>query len=309
MSFVLKLDLPSRATALRMANRIASDEQVANVEGVTRLLEVAPEASTVLRVATRAGRLAHDPAGGVRAAEGLVRALRGGTMPVATNVLLDLDLFECDVSIEQIVASMAQGQATDVSLLLSGPPGTGKTAFAHHLARALDRPLLVKRASDLLSKWVGETEAQIAEAFDEARRRDGVLLFDEVDSLLFDRTTARNSWEVSQVNELLSWLDKHPLPVIAATNHPGKLDPATLRRFVFKLSLEPLGRARAARAFERFFGQAAPATLASMTNLTPGDFAVVARQLRHAPTESPEQLVERLSVESQAKPERGRIGF
>ena len=75
--------------------------------------------------------------------------------------------------------------------------------------RLLDRPLIVKRASDLLSKWVGETEAQIAAAFAEARRREGVLLFDEVDSLLFDRATARTSWEVGQVNELLTWLDRY----------------------------------------------------------------------------------------------------
>ncbi|WP_239511866.1 ATP-binding protein, partial [Klebsiella pneumoniae] len=91
-------------------------------------------------------------------------------------------------------------------------------------------------------------------------------------------TTAQASWEVGQVNELLTWLDRHPLPVVAATNHPGKLDPATLRRFVFKLALRPLGAERAAKAFARFFGMDAPAGL---DGLTPGDFAVVARQLRH----------------------------
>jgi SpoVK/Ycf46/Vps4 family AAA+-type ATPase len=78
------------------------------------------------------------------------------------------------------------------------------------------------------------------------------LLFDEVDSLLFDRATARTSWEVGQVNELLTWLDRHPLPVIAATNHGHKLDPAALRRFVFKLELQPLGQELMRRAFERF---------------------------------------------------------
>ena len=67
-----------------------------------------------------------------------------------------------------------------------------------------------------------------------------MLLFDEVDSLLFDRADATRSWEVAQVNELLTWLDGHSLPVFAATNHPGRLDPAALRRFVFKLSLGPL---------------------------------------------------------------------
>jgi SpoVK/Ycf46/Vps4 family AAA+-type ATPase len=74
----------------------------------------------------------------------------------------------------------------------------------------VDRPLVVKRASDLLSRWVGGTEAAIADTFSEARERGHVLLFDEVDSLLFDRTTASNSWEAGQVNEILTWLDRHP---------------------------------------------------------------------------------------------------
>jgi transitional endoplasmic reticulum ATPase len=51
------------------------------------------------------------------------------------------------------------------SLLLSGPPGTGNTALAHHIAQAIDRRLTVIRASDLLSRWIGGTEQAIAEAF------------------------------------------------------------------------------------------------------------------------------------------------
>jgi transitional endoplasmic reticulum ATPase len=308
MSFVLKLDLPSRRAAQAMLERVAADERVTPGAQFGTLLDAAPETATVLRVAARAGRLAGEADGGTRAAEALVRALRGGTMPPPGTPAFDLDLFETDLAVDGLIAGMAE--AADVSLLLTGPPGTGKTAFAHHLARAVDRPLLVKRASDLLSKWVGETEAQIADAFAEARRREAVLLLDEADSLLFDRTTARTSWEVGQVNELLTWLDRHPLPVIAATNHEHRLDPATLRRFVFKVRLAPLGRKRAALAFERFFGISAPAALAGVGGLTPGDFAVVARQLRFAPARGAEDLVGRLRLEAAAKPATSaKIGF
>lgn len=310
MSFVLRLGFPSRRTGLRMLERVAADERVTPGARFDALLDTAPEAATVLRVSARAGRLAGEADGGVRSAEALVRALRGRELPVPPLDALDLDLFESDMPLRPLFARMAAMDAPDFSLLLTGPPGTGKTAAAHHLARALDRPLIVKRASDLLSKWVGETEARIAEAFAEAHQRGGVLLFDEADSLLFDRTTARASWEAGQVNEMLTWLDRHPLPVIAATNHPHRLDPATLRRFVFKLRLRPLGAAAAARAFARFFGTEAPATLAGLRNLTPGDFAVVARQLRHAPAADAEEIVERLSFEAAAKPEGAMpIGF
>jgi SpoVK/Ycf46/Vps4 family AAA+-type ATPase len=310
MSFVLELGLPSRRTGLRMLEQVAADERIEPGAGYGALLDAAPETATVLRVAARAGRLAGEADGGVRSAEALVRALRGRDLQVDGPETLDLSLFETDIPLEPLFTRFAAMDAPDFSLLLTGPPGTGKTAVAHHLARALDRPLVVKRASDLLSKWVGETEAQIAAAFAEARRRGGVLLFDEADSLLFDRTTARSSWEVGQVNEMLTWLDRHPLPVIAATNHPDKLDPATLRRFMFKLRLRPLGPEASARAFEQFFGMRAPAWLGALRNLTPGDFAVVARQLRYRPTAEPAEIVERLTLEAAAKPERGApIGF
>jgi SpoVK/Ycf46/Vps4 family AAA+-type ATPase len=107
---------------------------------------------------------------------------------------------------------------------------------------------------------------------------------------------------------MLTWLDRHPLPVIAATNHTHRLDAAALRRFVFKIDLAPLGRTRAALAFERFFGLPPPASLVNLMNLTPGDFAAVRRQLRNAPALSAGDLVERLSREAAWRPGRGKLG-
>ena len=314
MSFILKLDLAPRRAAHRILDRIVQDEGGQPGPAITRLIDAVPQTSSVLRVAVRAARLAGEADCGARAATSLVRALRGGELPPDDPGIVDFALYEADRPLEALfdsIRDLAQNRgALDVSLLLTGPPGTGKTALAHHLARLLDRPLLVRRASDLLSKWVGETEKKIAEAFEEARRQEGVLLFDEADSLLFDRTKARTSWEVGQVNEMLTWLDRHPLPVVAATNHLGQLDPATLRRFVFKLDLRPLGPERVKRAFEHFFGVEPPAGLADLRNLTPGDFAVVARQLRHAPAKDAQGVLERLRDESRVKPEVGaKIGF
>lgn len=87
-------------------------------------------------------------------------------------------------------------------------PGTGKTALAQWLAQRLERPLMVQRASDLLSKWVGQAK-KTSHPLSEAAQRDGaVLLIGEVDSFLRDRHGAR-AWEVTQVNEMLTQMERH----------------------------------------------------------------------------------------------------
>ncbi|GAA0297321.1 hypothetical protein GCM10009087_03870 [Sphingomonas oligophenolica] len=313
MSFVLKLDHPRGAERDRVLARMASIEGCAVGEALAGLARQAPETPSVARAAMRAARIAGAEAGDdARVARALVGGLRGAPVrPAEAAARIDLSLFESDPPVAGLVERLTRpGAPPGFSVLLAGPPGTGKTQLAAEVAERLGRPLATRRASDLLSAWVGETEANIAAAFRDAAADGSVLFFDEADSLLFDRQTARASWEVTQVNELLTWLDRHPLPVFAATNDQRRLDPAALRRFTFKLALQPLSAATAARAFERFFACAAPAGLARLNALTPGDFAVVARQVRVTGPLSAEALLGRLEAELAVKPGgMATIGF
>lgn len=182
------------------------------------------------------------------------------------------------------------GRCGSARLLLHGEPGTGKTAFAHALAHMLDRPLLEKRASDLLSPWVGETEQRIHAAFEAALDDGAVLFIDEVDGLLASRDQAVRNWEVSQVNELLEQLSDFAGVVVLATNRLDALDGAVLRRMDAKIRFEVLRPVQLRSSFAWLCEQiqVPPSALqlgaaTQLTGLTPGDFACVRRRLAFAP--------------------------
>lgn len=206
-------------------------------------------------------------------------------------------------------------------LCLYGPPGTGKTEFGHYLARKLDKPLLVKRSSDLLGPYVGETEANIAKMFQEASYEEAVLLLDEADSFLRDRKEARRSWEVTQVNELLTQMERYEGVFICSTNLMDSLDAASLRRFDLKIKFDFLKARQAWDLFSSIFKTEEKELtrkkhwqdeLAKFRSLTPGDFTTVVRKSRISTTElNPENLLKGLAKEVDFKKSgtERRIGF
>ena len=131
--------------------------------------------------------------------------------------------------------------------------GEGKTEFVKNLGKTLDRKVLVVKGSDLLSKWVGESEQNIAKAFHRAEAEHAILFFDEVDGLVQSRERAHASWEVTQVNELLRHMENFDGVMIAATNFRKNLDPAIMRRFTFKLEFDYLDDAGKRIFFEKIF--------------------------------------------------------
>lgn len=174
----------------------------------------------------------------------------------------DPSLVNCQENVPHLIERLTQPTATrNWSLYLYGLSVTGKSQFARYLADRLGMEVMHQRASDLLSMYVGESEKQIAAAFATARTQRLMLVIDEADSLLSDRRHAMRSWEVTQVNEMLTWMESHPLPFVCTTNLVDQLDPASLRRFTFKLRFDPLSRAQAMCAFEHFFGIQSPSLL------------------------------------------------
>ena len=207
------------------------------------------------------------------------------------------------------------------SLCFYGPPGTGKTALAEHIASALEQPLLIKQASDLMSKYVGETEQQMAAMFREAELEKAVLLLDEADSFLQDRRGAQRTYEVTEVNEMLQGMERFAGIFICTTNLLESLDQAALRRFTFKIKFMPLttGQREVMFTTEALAGDDRLLTgelahrLAQLTQLCPGDFAAVKRQgvILEAELSAGEFLAQ-LEAEHRIKPEvrEGRgMGF
>ncbi|MDD4930023.1 MAG: AAA family ATPase [Gallionella sp.] len=169
-----------------------------------------------------------------------------------------------------------------------GAPGTGKTALAKHMADRLGKKLLVKRASDIFGAYLGESEKHIASMFRQATEQDAVLVLDEADSFLSDRRGATRSWEVSIVNEILTWMEDFEGIFVCTTNLMEKIDQAALRRFAFKVRFDFLKPEQKCTLFKqelrRLNPQGAEANDAilrrveSLPSLAPGDFAAVSRQ-------------------------------
>ncbi|MDU5695852.1 MAG: AAA family ATPase [Haemophilus parainfluenzae] len=202
-----------------------------------------------------------------------------------------------------------------------GPPGTGKTAWAAWLAEQLDMPLLLRQGSDLLNPYVGGTEQNIAQAFEQAKADNALLVLDEVDTFLFSREGANRSWERSQVNEMLTQIERFEGLMVVSTNLIEVLDPAALRRFDLKLKFDYLTlpqRLDFAKQQAEILGlpllsEEDLSQIESLNLLTPGDFAAVARRHQFSPFQKVQDWLMALQGECEVKPAFSattrRIGF
>jgi len=302
-----------------------------------------------IRTAVRFARLASAPdeKGDAQTDDAGLQAILAGGRPLLMESLIERQLKNADVALGNQAQACGRRSVTTYDLAMLnvesrfeiprivqalksrghgtlcfyGPPGTGKTALAEHIAQSLEQPLLIKQASDLMSKYVGETEQNMAAMFRDAEAEKAVLLLDEADSFLQDRRGAQRTYEVTEVNEMLQGMERYAGIFICTTNLLESLDQAALRRFTFKIQFMPLTSAQRDAMFvtEALAGQAVLLTaslqqrLARLTQLCPGDFAAVKRQgvILEAGL-SAEEFLAQLEAEHRIKPEvrEGRgMGF
>jgi SpoVK/Ycf46/Vps4 family AAA+-type ATPase len=230
-----------------------------------------------------------------------------------------LDALNPDRNINKLVEGLKkhpQGR-----FCLYGPPGTGKTAFGHYIAKELGQKLLIKRASNILNAYVGGTEKGIADMFKQAQIDKSILMLDEADSFLQNRSNARHNWEITQVNELLTQMEDFDGLFICSTNLVDSLDGASIRRFDMKIKFDYLLPDQAWVLFQQTLQDLNnpvenedhwKTELAKLCNLTPGDFATVVRQNKLSEEVlTPETLLQELFLEASFKQQpavRG-IGF
>lgn len=134
----------------------------------------------------------------------------------------------------------AHGYEPRHRVLLSGPPGNGKTSFAEGVAEGLGLPFFVVRYDALIGSYLGETNTRLRKLFDYVRTRPCVLFFDEFDAIGKERGDTHETGEIKRVvSFLLMQLDQLPsyVVVIAATNHAELLDKAVWRRFQIRVGL------------------------------------------------------------------------
>ena len=324
-AYHLELKSPPPGAREQLVRRALDGVEVSEAL-VARLTERKGLTPAQIRTAVRFADLAHaDDARGGAAFEALIeRQLKNadaalgrsgesapakGRRSVTTYDLGMLNV-ESRFEVPRIVEALkARGHG---ALCFYGAPGTGKTALGEYIAEQMGKPLIVRQASDLVSKFVGETEQNMAAMFKEASEEKAVLLLDEADSFLLDRRGAQRSYEVTEVNEMLQQMERHDGVFICTTNLLDRIDQAALRRFTFKIRFKPLTAEQREHMFvtEALDGQADALTddarrrLARLEQLCPGDFAAVKRQVDILASRlTPEEFLEQLESEHRIKPE------
>ena len=221
----------------------------------------------------------------------------------------DTHLSNTDIDLKKLADQLEKAKP-GWSMCCYGAPGTGKSHYGRYIAERLGKKIIIKRASDILGMYVGENEKNIRDAFKEAKNEGRILLIDEGDTFLRSRKLARQSWEASMTNEMLTQMESHDQPFILTTNLMDDLDEAAMRRFTFKVKFDFVTPDQSKILFRSFFGLTAPDQIETNYLLAPGDFAAVKHKVDILGVTDPNEIYTMLEAECALKPQKGKpIGF
>lgn len=198
------------------------------------------------------------------------------------KIKYDYKMTNCNQNLEELTKKLKKSKMKNYGMLLYGVSGSGKSFYGQYLAQELKMPFIKKRASDLIDKYVGETEQNIADAFKEAKEKKAILLLDEADSFLFDRKYADRDFQAMHVNELLTQMEDHPYPFVMTTNLKNRIDPASMRRFIFKVKFEFMKKDNIKAGLKTYFGKGIKFTdkqYDQLKYITAGDFKTAKRKM------------------------------
>ena len=254
----IPVSLPDESSRTEMWRRALPDATMEVVEECARRYVVSPgmmmrTASAVTASCRNVGAIEVDRVHGALRSQ-LERRLTGLAQRIEVrqswdDLVLPVDQFDLLIELVARVRHRRHvltdwgfadkvGKGLGLSALFSGPPGTGKTMIAGLIARELGLDLYQVDLSRIVSKYIGETEKQLATLFEAAESGHAILLFDEADSLFGKRTDVTSSndrYANLEVNYLLQRMEAFQGIAILTTNHERAIDPAFQRRLAFHI--------------------------------------------------------------------------
>lgn len=217
--------------------------------------------------------------------------------------LYHLEYINTKTDLKSIIDTLdkQEGNEKTARLLFYGEPGTGKSEFGKELAKELGMKADIIYSSDILSKFVGETEGNIKNIFKKAKEKNRVLIIDEIDSLIFDRRGAHTNHEVSAVNEILKRMENFDGIFIGTTNNLDQLDKASIRRFDMVIEFKHVNKEKIVDVFKTYSTKAGikhkkiPVEvihrLKQLSNVSLGDFGAALRRSKFSPIKTHKEFL------------------
>ena len=232
MDLAIEFPKPSQSVRERIVRRHIRKQRLKLSDDTVAQLASLPAAPAILASAVRGAERAGGSDCEVLAiGNELVSAVSGRRpSPCRISKVYDPALSVADVDLAALGCQLNQAGDPGWSLLLSGPSGTGKSAYARHLAEQLGMEVLEKRGSDLLNPFVGGTDQLMAEAFHEAARSGAMLLIDEADDFLANRAEAVINTSFVSRTVRLAFLSPRIVEAITSGSQPATLPTDRLRR-------------------------------------------------------------------------------